>query len=329
MTSTCSAGHESTTTDVCSECGVSIVTSDPDGPTRCPNCNSATAANGNCPECGFLAGVSDAAAPWIEEHWEVMIRLDREYFDRLDPDGVEFPDSTFSRRVGLVGDHMTIGRRSRSRQIAPDIDLAIGSEDTAVSHRHTVLLRQPEGSWALVDQVSTNGTYLNDDEDPVPPNQPVPLSDGDRIHVGFWTTLTMERLDPPEQQVEVHSRQSKSTRNVAHVRRLVEVDLLGPLDVRVHGETVAVGPRRERAVLSLLALRIGSVVSTVDLETALWAADPPDRSDKALQGYVSKLRKVLPEATIETATPGYRLNGPKDSVDINRFERRCSRGRAL
>lgn len=287
------------------------------------------ASNGNCPQCGFLAGGSDPAAPWIDENWGVLIRLDRDYFERLDPDGVDFPETTHSRRVNLVGDLITIGRRSKTREIRPDIDLATGTEDTATSHRHAVLMRQPEGNWAVVDQTSTNGTYLNDDDDPVPPNQPVPLADGDRIHVGYWTTLTMERLDSSEQHVDVDSRPSKSTRNVARARRMVEVDLLGPLEVRVHGAAVPMGAPRDRAVLSLLALRIGTPVSVLDLELALWSDEPPNTADKALQGYVVNLRKVLPEKSIDTQAPGYRLNGPKDAVDTHRFERRCSRGRAL
>jgi pSer/pThr/pTyr-binding forkhead associated (FHA) protein len=54
-----------------------------------------------------------------------------------------------------------------------------------------MLLRQDDGSYVLVDPGSTNGTTLNDDLTPIAVNVPVPVADGDRIHVGAWTTLTL------------------------------------------------------------------------------------------------------------------------------------------
>jgi hypothetical protein len=56
---------------------------------------------------------------------------------------------------------------------------------------HAVLLAQPDGGWALVDPGSTNGTTVNDDPAPIKTDIPVPLNDGDRIHVGAWTTITV------------------------------------------------------------------------------------------------------------------------------------------
>jgi len=48
-----------------------------------------------------------------------------------------------------------------------------------------------DGGWSVVDLDSANGTYLNGGTDPIAPNTPVPLHDGDRIHLGAWTTLTI------------------------------------------------------------------------------------------------------------------------------------------
>jgi pSer/pThr/pTyr-binding forkhead associated (FHA) protein len=61
--------------------------------------------------------------------------------------------------------------------------------DTAVSHRHAELRRQPDGGWAVVDCGSANGTYLNDAPEPLPSGELVAISDGDRIHLGAWTTI--------------------------------------------------------------------------------------------------------------------------------------------
>jgi DNA-binding SARP family transcriptional activator len=329
---TCPKGHPSETPDYCSVCGVVIAPAAPPEETaeRCPNCGSPPGSGHACPQCGFVGGAPDSLAPWVEENWELVVRADRQYYEMLEPDGTAFPERNSSRRVPLAGDHVRIGRRSKSKRITPEIDLSDVLEDTAVSHRHAVLLRQPQGSWALVDQDSTNGTFLNDEPDPVPSNQPISLSDGDRIHLGAWTTLTIERLDPSEVvHFDVESRPSKDTRNVAHGRRQVEVDLLGPLRLRVKGEDTTVTAPKERAVLALLALRIGSPVSTAEFEWALWGEDPPPTANKALQGYVSALRKRLPEESIDFTGQAYRLQGPKDAVDVFRFERRCARGRTL
>jgi DNA-binding SARP family transcriptional activator/pSer/pThr/pTyr-binding forkhead associated (FHA) protein len=274
---------------------------------------------------------SDVSAPWEEQSWEVVCRPDREYYDMVEPEGIEFPDTTHSRRISLVGDHVRIGRRSTSKRISPEIDLSGPLEDVGVSHRHALLMRQPDGSWALVDQGSTNGTYLNTDPDPVPPNQPVPLRDGDRIHVGAWTTLSVERVDATAARpFEVESQASKDTRNVARNRRLtLEICLLGPMRVCVAGESAAISAPKARAVLAVLALRIGAPVSAGKLEWAVWGDDEPKTAGKALQGYISTLRRLLPDGAIETTPQGYRLVGSKDTVDVFRFERRCARGRAL
>ena len=46
-------------------------------------------------------------------------------------------------------------------------------------------------TFVLVDLGSTNGTTINDDPAPIPEGQPVPVHDGDRIHLGAWTTITI------------------------------------------------------------------------------------------------------------------------------------------
>jgi len=64
-----------------------------------------------------------------------------------------------------------------------------------VSHLHAILLREDDGSYALLDPGSSNGTTINDDPTPVTTNARVPLRVGDRIHLGAWTTLTIRRRD--------------------------------------------------------------------------------------------------------------------------------------
>jgi pSer/pThr/pTyr-binding forkhead associated (FHA) protein len=81
-----------------------------------------------------------------------------------------------------------------ARGIIPDIDLSSGPTDAGVSHAHAVLLRKPDGGWAIVDSGSANGTYLNQSDEALPANQVTELADGDQIHLGAWTTLTVRRI---------------------------------------------------------------------------------------------------------------------------------------
>ena len=356
MTLTCPAGHASETADYCSTCGTALTRANPPtggrdekakgGSTRpsdakprptngsppprlCPNCGSPTEGGPTCGDCGYSLSAPDSVAVWEEELWEVVARPDLQYYETTDHEGMEFPEATYTRRIALVGDHVRIGRRSTTRGIKPEIDVSGTLEDVGVSHRHAVLMRQPDGSWALVDQGSTNGTFLNTESDPIPANQRVPLRAGDQIHVGAWTTLTMERVDVSGSRSHEISVPSKDTRGVGRGRQQMEIRLLGPLQAEVGGTPVPLGAPKLRAVLAVLALRIGSAVSIGDIEWAVWGDREPQTVGKALQGYISTLRSHLGAAAIETTAQGYRLVGPKDLIDTFRFERRTERGRAL
>uniref|UniRef100_UPI000ACE3D64 FHA domain-containing protein n=1 Tax=Streptomyces graminilatus TaxID=1464070 RepID=UPI000ACE3D64 len=131
--------------------------------------------------------------------WSATIGPDREYFmammQRSGPEaaGLNLPAYSPEQRRPLTGNQVTIGRRRHSTGESPDIDLAVPPEDPGVSHQHAVLVQQPDGGWAIVDQNSTNGTTVNNSEEPIQPFVPVPLQDGDRVHVGAWTTITIRR----------------------------------------------------------------------------------------------------------------------------------------
>ncbi|MEU0990451.1 FHA domain-containing protein [Streptomyces sp. NPDC005953] len=131
--------------------------------------------------------------------WSAVIAPDREYFlammQRSGPDatGLTVPAYSPEQHLPLSGSQITIGRRRQSTGEAPDIDLSVPPEDPGVSHKHAVLVQQQDGSWAVVDQNSTNGTTINGGEEPIQPYVPVPLNDGDRVHVGAWTTITLRR----------------------------------------------------------------------------------------------------------------------------------------
>jgi FHA domain len=130
--------------------------------------------------------------------WEVVVRADAAYFEVVKAMGGEdagtlaMPRFVPERRFALTGQQMVIGRRSRSRGVNPDIDLVGPPEDPGVSHVHALLVPQ-EGGWAVVDMESANGTYLNDPgSNPLDPNVPVTLKDGDVVYLGAWTALTIQ-----------------------------------------------------------------------------------------------------------------------------------------
>lgn len=131
--------------------------------------------------------------------WTAVVTADRDYFTvmmaRSGPEGqgLFFPQYHPERRVPLVGGQVSIGRRRVSTGESPDIDLAYAPEDPGVSHKHALLVQQPDGCWAVVDQDSTNGTTINGEEEPISPYVPFRLREGDSIHLGAWTTITLVR----------------------------------------------------------------------------------------------------------------------------------------
>jgi len=101
----------------------------------------------------------------------------------------------------------------------------------------------------------------------------------------------------------------------------VEVRLLGPLEVGVSGRRLELRRQKQRALLALLALRAGEVVSTDRLVEELWGGEPPKAAVGSLQNLVSELRKTVAPELIVTRPPGYVLGLDRDSVDAHRFER--------
>ena len=105
----------------------------------------------------------------------------------------------------------------------------------------------------------------------------------------------------------------------------MELRILGPFEVcDDSGQPVKVPAGRERALLAVLALQRGEAVSTDGLIDALWGVQPPTTASKALQGYVSHLRRVLDSSgangTLVTQPPGYALRVDESRIDARRFE---------
>ncbi|MFI9379729.1 BTAD domain-containing putative transcriptional regulator [Kutzneria sp. NPDC052558] len=93
------------------------------------------------------------------------------------------------------------------------------------------------------------------------------------------------------------------------------------------GEQLPVGGPRVRALLTLLALDAGQIVTTERLIDGLYGDEPPANALNALQAQVSRLRRVVPGGEIEAHPTGYRLAVPSIEVDAHVFAQLAADGR--
>jgi len=129
--------------------------------------------------------------------WTAVVAADRAYYESMqaesdqDAASIVFPAFVPERRFRLSGSEVRIGRRSVSRHSEPEIDLTGPPADLGVSRLHAVLIAGPDGGWSVVDAGSPNGIVVNGKD--VPSGETVPLREGDRIHLGAWTVITITR----------------------------------------------------------------------------------------------------------------------------------------
>jgi DNA-binding SARP family transcriptional activator len=116
----------------------------------------------------------------------------------------------------------------------------------------------------------------------------------------------------------------------------VRYRLLGPLRVTRGDVAVDIGPPKQRAVLAVLLLAQGRVVSVDRLIDAVWGDDVPGSATASLQAYVSNLRRALRggaassdvASPIVRQAPGYYLDVALTDVDVAEFTGRCARAGA-
>jgi DNA-binding SARP family transcriptional activator/DNA-binding XRE family transcriptional regulator len=109
--------------------------------------------------------------------------------------------------------------------------------------------------------------------------------------------------------------------------RMIRINLLGPMEVWRDGLLISLGSARQRAVLGLLALEYGNPVHRDVIIDVLWGAEPPDSAITQVQGYLSRLRRLLRtdfgsvDALLITSARGcycLQINDP-DVVDLAAF----------
>src|SRR5690349_9485721 len=106
------------------------------------------------------------------------------------------------------------------------------------------------------------------------------------------------------------------------------IRVLGPLEAEVEGARADLGGPLQRAVLALLLMERGRVVSVDRMIDQLWRGEPPPRAIASLQAHVSNLRRILEPGRarrarariLVSAPPGYAVRLPEEAVDAWRFE---------
>jgi DNA-binding SARP family transcriptional activator len=127
----------------------------------------------------------------------------------------------------------------------------------------------------------------------------------------------------------------------------VDIDVLGALDVRENGVSVAPTAPKPRQVLALLALHADRVVPVGALIEELWSATPPRSARTTLQTYVLQLRDLIaaaldadresgadggrpprrtPKDLLATTPGGYLLARAGGTSDVRDFERLAGQG---
>ncbi len=225
MSARCPAGHDSTELDYCSVCGAAMASAARGG-SSAGGAASSAAGSGACPACGepradrdarfcevcrydFVAdrpgpaprasgGAPSAAAappvppppprapapapPAVGVEYLLVVQVDPTL--DVDPDaGQPCPKGAPDVVVPFDRAELLIGRKDDLRDVHPEIPLA----DPGTSRRHAKVVRSADGSLALVDLASTNGSKLNGVE--VAAGSRSPLHAGDEITVGRWTRI--------------------------------------------------------------------------------------------------------------------------------------------
>ena len=117
----------------------------------------------------------------------------------------------------------------------------------------------------------------------------------------------------------------------------MQFEVLGPLQVLDAGRPLILGRPKQRAVLAVLLLDAGRVVSLDRLVEEVWGRESPPQAVASVQAYVSHLRRLLepqrapgaPPTVIVNQAPGYRVVvGPED-LDAARFETLAQAGHDL
>lgn len=111
----------------------------------------------------------------------------------------------------------------------------------------------------------------------------------------------------------------------------MEFRLLGPLQVADGVDWTPIRAPQQRAVLAVLLLESGRLVTIDRLIDELWGDHPPASAHNTIHAYVMRLRRVLRNGLgdrLVTRSPGYQLEVEAKALDAGIFERLVAEGKA-
>ncbi|MDQ1033659.1 DNA-binding SARP family transcriptional activator/tetratricopeptide (TPR) repeat protein [Streptomyces sp. V3I8] len=117
---------------------------------------------------------------------------------------------------------------------------------------------------------------------------------------------------------------------------MIQLRLLGPVELVVRERTVEIGPPQRRSVLAALAVDAGRPVAADVLVQRVWGVNPPDGARRALHAHIARLRRLCEQAAKDSGdaqlrlvrrSGGYLLEALADQVDALRFRRLADRAR--
>ncbi|MFI1381882.1 BTAD domain-containing putative transcriptional regulator [Embleya sp. NPDC020886] len=117
----------------------------------------------------------------------------------------------------------------------------------------------------------------------------------------------------------------------------MDVEVLGELLVREHGQSIVPSAGKPRQILALLTLHAGRIVPVATLMEELWGDAVPRSSATTLQTYIMQLRRRIskalqnfpersPKDFLATSFGGYRITVPAENCDWSRFRRSAAEG---
>jgi len=219
----CPDGHDSTTRDFCSDCGLQmpaplqddanqgtsadvVSSAQPASCESCPKCKT-DRDDPSTPFCGvcgynFVTRQGGDVVPQTVTAPQPVVQTTEatpapaqpastashiEIEVTFDESNVEAPKGIPPRKFSLYDEESLIGRRSSS------MPQTVGLEgDDYVSRRHLLIIRQPTGSYVARLFDNTNGGMLNGKE--MTAGVEVPLAEGDRIAVGAFTIIKVNAI---------------------------------------------------------------------------------------------------------------------------------------
>ncbi|MEU0413788.1 BTAD domain-containing putative transcriptional regulator [Streptomyces griseorubiginosus] len=113
---------------------------------------------------------------------------------------------------------------------------------------------------------------------------------------------------------------------------MLQVRLLGPVEVWQGNRRAPLGGVRPLAVLSALVVHLGEVLSTERLVDSVWDEQAPATASALVATHVSAVRRALARVdaaeVIRTRPPGYVVDLDPAQVDARRFEELLASGRS-